>query len=196
MLFKSEATVITRKGSNSEENYHECLLNVKLIEKTGKNAFVYDKELGRNFEDLSAVGYIYEVGIGNVQVELCRRLQKSSDFVRKLHYRFDWTQLRLNTQGKVLKIENAAELKQRWQKLKDFMLKDYEGDIAENFLQGKDLEFKDTQMLKRSVLQYYNLGLLFPGIPLRHGSDWMSKKKLSFRHLKMNSLKKKFLTDQ
>lgn len=180
MILKLNAKITKEKESVKEINTFERLLDVKLIGKTGQKATVYDPELKMNFQNKSAYACLYEISSENVQVYLTPRIQKASDYMRKIMYRFDWLKLRVNLRGKIVEIENREELDLRWQKLRASILKDYEGLVLNNALEEIDQEFESQESLYSAISHYFHLGMVFTGIPLDHSNQWENTRIIGF----------------
>lgn len=180
MIFKLNTKIIKENENVKEINTIERLLDVKLIGKTGQKATIYDPELKMHFQNKSAYACLYEISSDNVQVDLTPRIQKASDYMRKIMYRFDWLKLKVSLKGKIVGIENKDELVLRWQKLRALILKDYEGLVLDNALKEIDQEFESDESLHSATSHYIHLGMLFTGIPLDHSNQWQKTRIIGF----------------
>lgn len=158
----------------------ERRFHLKFLEKTGQDSTFYDPELKLNFEDSSAVAFIYEIETQNSETICGDELEKATDFIRRINYMYDWIQLRVNKKGKVLSVENKEELTDQWQKIKESLLSDYKGKEVDKYLEEIDRRVEDGKMFWGAVSQYFHFGLLFPHIPQVHGQQWDNKRLIEF----------------
>lgn len=173
--FNAQLTCKEKEGVVTEVNHYKRFFFMELLKETSKNATIYDKELNMHFETSSASTSVYEVETKHVTLDVCERLKKLEDLTRRMNYRYDWIQVKVDEQGKVLGIENKEELRMRWQRLKKNILADYQGDAVEAFIEKIDADFGSLSAFLH-VNQYFQLGLLFPHIPLIHKADWENKR--------------------
>lgn len=169
----------TRGGKN---DYISCerLLNVRYLRETGQNATVYDKELNLYFHDPSALAQIYEIETVEFNIKASSHLSKAEEYIRRINYRYDWIQIKVNLQGKVLGIQNKEELKERWSRLRTAIRKDYKGDVVELGLSRINKQFDDPKEIEVCISQYFYFGLLFPCIPKYHKENWTHSRKIRF----------------
>lgn len=180
MIFKQTAKLTTNYKGEVEENFYEYTFAVKVKGNTEKTSFIYDKELKMHFENPSGVVYSYEVEITNVKLNLCRRLKKSTNFNRKLFYRYDFIKPKVNNRGQVISIQNKPQLKRTWEKLKAKMLIDHQGDYPQKYLDKVDTEFTTDESVYPVMSQYLKFGLLYFNIPKSHSSNWTGKRLVEF----------------
>lgn len=176
ILFKQIAKLTTRCRDEVEENRYEYVFEVEPRGDTEKSSVIYDKELKIYFENPAGATYQYEIDITKVRLDLCRRLRKSANFTRKLFYRYDFIQLKVDAQGRFVAILNKSELKDTWSRLKKRMLIDHKGDYVEKYLDRIDFEFADDKKSYPALKQYLFFGLLFPYIPKSHLPNWERKR--------------------
>jgi len=180
MIFKQKAKLTTSKNGEAEENAYEYTFVVKPKGCDETSNVIYDKQLKIYFENPSGIIYFYEVEVTNVRLNLCQRLKKSTNFNRKLFYRYDFIRPSVNAKGQVISISNKAELKQNWAKLKTRMETDHKGNIVKEYLSNIDREFTINDSIYPAINQYLYFGLLFLNIPKSHSDDWVGKRRIEF----------------
>lgn len=180
ILYKQISKLTTMFRDETEVNIYEWVFAVKEIGNTEKSSIIYDRELKMYFENPTGATYIYEVEFRNVNLNLCQRLSKSENFNRKLFYRYDFIQPRINYNGQVISILNKTELKQTWLKLRSRIITDHKGDIVERYLDKTDMEFTTDNTLYPAINQYLYFGLLFPNLPKSHNNSWVGKRLIEF----------------
>ena len=176
MTFLLQSELTTNDNGFIEKNRYEILFVVELLEETGKNTIIYDKELKIYFESSSALKRIYEVELEKIILHLANKLEKAEDFTRRTMYRYDWIQAKVNLKGEIVSIENKKELKETWQEIKNKLMNDYKGDIVDEYLEELNLEFETDKPVYPALSQYFYFGLLFPVIPETHGKNWERKR--------------------
>lgn len=179
-IFLLRSELINSEKGQKEKSFFEHILRVRFLRETGHDITIYDPELKMHFEDRNAWASIYEIETVDVSVKCSRRLQKAEDFIRRINHKYDWIQVRVNAKGKILSIENKDELKKRWVRLKESILKDYKGATVERALNKIDNRFGTEDQIVSAVSQYFYFGLLFPGIPQKHGDTWNNKRFIEF----------------
>lgn len=180
LIFKQIAKLTTKYKDLIEENRYELTFSVTPKGDTEKSSVVYDRELGIYIENKNLATYLFEIEISEARLDLCKRLKKSQNFNRKLFYRYDFMQLKVNSQGRFVSILNKPELKSTWARLKERMLIDHKGNYVEKYLDRIDLEFVETDKFYSSFRQYLYFGLLFPYIPKTHSPNWEGKRVVLF----------------
>lgn len=128
-----------RAAHNNEEwffgkNLFQFLYDISFIKETGNRACFYEPELKINVEDSSKYRFVYQIDIKNIHLELSRKLEKASDFIRRVHYANDWTEIGVNQNGVVKSIENIDELRSSWKKIKAKLINDYDGKAVTQYL--------------------------------------------------------------
>ena len=174
IFLQSELT--TNNSGFIEKNRYEILFSVELFRENKEDSIFYDKEQKIYYESSSALTNTYEVELKKIILKLSNRLEKAEDFTRRLLYRYDWIQPKVNTKGQVVSIENKKELKETWQELKSRVQNDYTGEIVEYHLEKLGLELETDQSVYPAISQYYLFGLLFPAIPQTHERIWERKR--------------------
>ena len=169
-LLQSELTV--NNGKTVEKNLYETVLLLNVLEQKEEVRIIHDKELNVNFNE--SLGFIttYEIELYNINLALSERLEKASDFTRRLMLRYDYIQPKVNAKGKVVSVENIKELRDVWQPLKENILEDYEGDSVTDYLKEVEEKMMTQDFILSPMSQYFYFGLLFPGIPLNHLNGW------------------------
>lgn len=180
MNFRQTTKQITNNNGKVEENFYEWLFIVDMLGNTENTSVIYDKELKMYFENPAGAVYTYEVEFTNIKLNLCRRLKKSTNFNRKLFYRYDNIQPKVNGEGQIISIGNKAELKQKWTRLKGKIQKDHKGDIVEQYLNKIDKEFTTDEPIYPALHQYLYFGLLFLNVPKLHSDNWVGKRRVEF----------------
>lgn len=173
-LLRSE--LISKKNKTTERFYTERVLNFRFLHEVGRNATTYNPEFKMYFKDITALASLYEIETLDVFVKASKRLSKAEEFIRRVNYKYDWIQPRVNDKGKILSVENKEELRERWLRLKEAILKDYKGDVVEHALVQTDNRLADDDTIMGAFLQYFHFGLLFPNIPTEHTPEWQSKR--------------------
>lgn len=166
------ATCIVNQGEIRTKCLFSYTLVIDAIKNVGQDATIYDRELKMHFEDRSARATVYEIEIDNVHLNLHQSLAKATDFIRRTFYRYNWIQLRVNRQGKVLAIDNSKEIIKQWNEIRTSLLYDYKGKQTENYVEKIDAKMAETDFSFKSLSQYFYMGLLFPAIPTEHNSQW------------------------
>jgi hypothetical protein len=177
MTFVLQSELTINNGNTEEKNLYETVFLVEPIEKRGKNATFYDKEMKMYFQDESALMIIYEIELYKICLILSEILDKANDFTRRVMLRYDWIQAKVkNSQGKAVGVENIAELQSTWQSIKGKILEDYEGEAVCSYLDEVDMQMSNPDTILSTLSQYFFFGLLFPGIPPSHQNEWSSKR--------------------
>ena len=176
--YKLRAVHQSFDGNESECNTYERLLHVELLNY--EQAVLYSPELKMNFENINKGSNLFEIETNNVQVDLCPRLKKAEDFIRRINYRYDWLQLRVRNDGKLASVPNRDEMKSTWKELRETLEGDYIGNAVEDFLKEADLWFQTDEHLHKPLYQYFYFALLFPQIPFKHNPKWENKRKIEF----------------
>ena len=169
---------------------------LKYIKKDGRNSVVFDPELNMYFENEKGFAFVYEIEIENTSFILSNKLEKATDFIRRINYMYDWAQLQTNKQGKLLFIKNEEELKQKWGKIKKTLLADYKGKEVEVYLKEIDSKFADSTILYSSIHQYFNFGLLFPSIPCEHRKQWQTEREIEFSEYEKEKFQEQIIFQQ
>lgn len=173
MKFELDAEcIIDEEGEEPEKSIYNIGFNVKLLKTDDDKAVIYDKDLKMYFENPSGIRYIYEVETKDVNLSLTKRLRKGQDIDRRLFYRYDWIQFRVNRKGQIFEILNRNELHNSWNELKNNIFEHYKGPVLECFIERMDNDYAAGYEPERSVNQYLHFGLLFPGIPFEHHNEW------------------------
>ena len=172
MLYILKIELISTNGEWTEVNRFEYDYNLRLLTKKKRREIIYDKELKMHFEHNRGFDLSYQIDIKNINLYLSKRLQKASDFIRRLNYIYDWIILTLNTErGRVISIENKNELNSNWQKIRSLLKKDYEGKEVEEHLEEIDSRLKLANQEKIVSHCYHHFGLLFPHIRLQSNNQ-------------------------
>ena len=175
------AELHTRKDEGVAQFFlFEREYTIKYLGKRGEYAAYYDPELKMHFENKSALSFVYEIEVNNNNFLLSSKMEKATDFVRRVNYMFNWMQLQVSLQGEIRSIENKNELKKEWNGIKKILLSDYNGQTVGTYLAEADLRLEDEDALHSSIKQYFNFGLLFPPIPVHHGNDWQDRGLIEF----------------
>ena len=146
---QSELTV--NNGGTAEKNLYETILLLEKSEQDESDTIIYDKELKMHFIGKPKITTIYEIELYEIYLNLSDRLEKASDFTRRLMLRYDWIQPKVNDKGKVVSVQNTEELKNTWQRLKKVISDDYEGDSVEDCI--KEIE-ENRNLLNRANWVY------------------------------------------
>lgn len=168
---KSTLTTEDNYGYLSKNEYLLSLIVNKLRE-VGQNTTIYDKELKIYFEDQSALATIYELEIDHAYLNVDKQLEKAKDLIRRTFYRYDWMQIRVSRQGKILAVENGEEMLSQWEDIRTLLLADYSGRQVAEYIRKIDYQMAKYDFLTRPITQYIYFGLLFPTIPLKHSIKW------------------------
>lgn len=169
-----------RENETIDKVLFERTLYLRFLRETGHNSSSYDPELKMHFQNSNAVASLYEIEIADFFVTASQRLKKAEEFIRRLNYKYDWAQIRVNHSGKGLLIENKNELKERWERLKNAMLKDYKGSVVEHALTNTDIIFESDELINNSLYQYFYFALLFLNIPKKHSENWINTRLIEF----------------
>jgi hypothetical protein len=180
ITFVLQATLHNDMDRKSGKNAFQRTFHVKYLKEVGRNATFYDPELKMHFENPNALAEIYEIETDDVRVNFPNFLGKASDFVRRVNYRYDWIQIRINAKGKVLAVENREELKASWKRIRVGLQNDYEGKAVAKFLKEIDTQTDSNNPVWSAVYNYFYFGLLFPHIPCKHVSQWENKRLIEF----------------
>lgn len=173
MKYLLEATAtIGQDDSNAQRSRYALSYAINKLKDVGQNAAIYDKELKMYFEDKSALATVYEVEVDSVYLDLDKSLVKAADFIRRTFYRYDWMQLRVNRQGKVLAVENSVDVVEQWNEIRTLLLGDYKGKSIEHYIDKIDRQIAEDSLIVRPLAQYFYFGLLFPAIPTQHNALW------------------------
>lgn len=159
----------TEKNLDSvqEFSYRRYIRIIPLKTKTNKKVF-YNKELNIHFESSESF-YSYEIEVEDVHVNIAKEFRKSHDFLRRLNYKYDWIQLERCSNGEVTGVSNLSELRKNWTNLKERILQNYKGEVAESYLEKISVDFEHDNHFKEIFSQYYEYGLLYSPIPESHG---------------------------
>ncbi len=178
-LLRSELTNI--KGSSVDHCSFERLVNIRFLREAGRDMPVYNKELDIHYYNILNFASIYEIETVDFFIKASSRLSKAQEFIRRLNYRYDWMQVKVKTQNMQLSIINTDELKNRWVRLKNAVLKDYKGDVVIHALEKIDKRFENQEEIISSLSRYFCFGLIFPGIPLKHRNEnWIKSRFIEF----------------
>ena len=172
MVFLLKAELTNNIDGKEEHNIYESLILVDFLKESGKNATIYDKELKMHFENPSALNKIYEVELHKIQLTLSDRLEKAEDLTRRLMYRYDWIQPKINSKNKVTGIENTEELRSTWKEIRKTVLEDYKGEVLLNYLDEIEHKMNNQDFKICPIAQYFFFGLIFLEIPRKYESNW------------------------
>lgn len=173
MKYLLEATLTTLdEQGNSLQNDYVFSFVVQGIREVGQGATIYDKELKMHFENTSALATVYEIETDNIYLNLAGEFGKTADFLRRTFYRYDWMQLRINRQSKLLAVENGEEALKQWEEIRTLLLADYNGKPVMDYITKIDTRMADPDFRIRPASQYFYFGLLFPVIPPKHPAEW------------------------
>lgn len=176
MIFKQTAKLRTNNGGEIEENLYQWEFFVRMTGSSEKNSANYNKSLKAYIENTFDTVCTYEVDLTNINLNLCPRLKKSTNFNRKLFYRYDFIQPVVNSKGQVVDILNKPELKKTWARLKARIKIDHKGDYVNKYLNRIDREFTTDNSIYPVMNQYLFFGLLFSNLPKTHSSSWSGKR--------------------
>lgn len=179
-LFLLRIGFANRRGDKVNTCSFERLINVRFLREVGHDAVFYDKELNMYFQNTSAIAQVYEIETVDFFVKASGILSKAEEYIRRINYRYDWMQVKVNQSGKVMDILNKEELKERWLRLRTAIFKDYKGDVVEFGLSKIDKQFNDPNEIETCIAQYFYFGLLFPCIPQKHDEDWKNRRDIRF----------------
>jgi len=171
-LLQSELTI--KNGKTVEKNLYETVLLLNILEQKEEVRIIHDKELNADFGESLGFNTTYEIELYNINLTLSDKLEKASDFTRRLMLRYDYIQPRVNAKGKVVSVQNKNELQELWQPLKNNIQDDYEGDVVTDYLKEVEEKMMTQDFILSPMSQYFFFGLLFPGIPLNHHNEWKS----------------------
>jgi len=175
-LFFSSAELITQFGDETDRLYIERTFEVKKLKEIGTNATIYDPKIKLYFEDKSALRYLFEIDLKEIDVTTSEYLSKSADYLRRIQYRYDWIQPTLKENGKISSVENNKDLKITWERLKDKIRDTYKDNKIEEHFSEIDLEFDKEEAILPALYQYTHFGLLFPHIPQSHSEKWEQRR--------------------
>ena len=192
-LFHQRSKLTNTKDKNIDHCSFERLLNVRFLRETGRNATFYDKESKMNFYDPRALASIYEIETVDFFVNASRRLDKAAEFIRRINYKYDWIQIKVNEEGEIKSIVNKEELKERWPRLRASILKDYKGDVIEHALSKIDKQFGTEDQINSALSQYMYFGLIFPRIPEKHTDNWENNRFVEFSEYEGETFEEKVL---
>jgi len=180
VYFTLKGELIVEDNDTVDKQLFQRCMFVKFLNRRSEKKIMYDSKLKMHFESDSLSSSVYEVETDNFYVTASGRLSKAADFIRRLNYRYDWIQIRVNNSGRITAVENIPELKMRWERLKKRVQKDYYGNVVTGHLRKLDKEFVTDNNILKSVCQYLFFGLLFPEIPLTHSDNWKNERKVEF----------------
>lgn len=175
-VYSLRAELINSRNTNQDSILFERTLYIRYLRETGRN----DEELNIHLQDISALSKVYEIETADFFVTASQRLKKAQEYIRRINYRYDWIQVKVNKAGKVLDILNKEELKERWSRLKVAIRKDYKGDVMELGLTKIDKQLTCPEEMEARLSQYFYFGLLFPEIPQRHKDHWTHQRVIGF----------------
>ena len=130
-LFLLRSELGDAKNRHADHCIFEKVLNVRYLHEIGRDAAFYNKELKMYFQDPFSLSQAYEIETVDFFVKASSRLSKAEEYIRRINYRYDRIQVKVNIEGTVLDILNKEELKKRWIRLKASILKDYKGAVVE-----------------------------------------------------------------
>lgn len=180
MTYTLEAELKISKNGLVENNHYQSILIVNELERKEENSVFYNKELKIYIEKEASVNTLYEIELYDICLRLSEDLEKANDFTRRLMLRYDYIQPKVNTQGKVVSVQNTKELQDVWQSLKENILEDYEGDAVTDYLKEVEEKMLTQDFILSPMSQYFFFGLLFPGIPASHSMEWKSTRDIEF----------------
>jgi hypothetical protein len=172
MTFTLQSELTINNGGIVEKNLYETILLLEVLEQDEESAIFYNKELNMHFMDDSKLTTIYEIELHKICLTLSKTLEKANDFTHRLILRYDYIQPKVNTQGKVVSVQNTKELQDNWQQLKAKISDDYEGEVVVEYLKEVEEKIMTQNFVLSPMSQYFFFGLLFPGIPVNHSIDW------------------------
>jgi len=175
-----EAELSKTTGRILEKSQYQFLIQFDHLEDVGQWASTYDPILKMHFEDLSALGAIYQFEIIDVSLCLSKKLAKATELIRRANYVNDWMEIRVNTMGVVKSVENREELKENWQALRQILSHDYTGKVPAKYLAEIDERVNLPDKILPAVYTYLNFGLIFPHIPPKHPNEWSKKRTILF----------------
>jgi hypothetical protein len=133
-----------------------------------------------HFINSNAPHFVYQVEIGNINLQLSPRLQKASEFIRRTCYAYNQIELRIDSDsGEIFGIRNREELINRWQRLRNKLANEYEGDSVHLYLKEIDEEMNINKAVWEAIYCYQNFGLLFPHISQnQYNNNWKNRRKI------------------
>jgi hypothetical protein len=176
LKYTLRAELHVRKESEKQESFlFKREFRLKHIGSTDRKSPVYNSE-----HSSQRSAYIYEMEVLNRDFILSDKLEKSTDFIRRVNYMYDWMLLKINLQGKIISVINEIEIKEKWNRIKKSLLADYAGEIVETYLEDLDTRVNDLGILHSDVCRYFNWGLIFTSIPYKHRNDWQGQRIIEF----------------
>ena len=125
--YRIVCNISTEVDREVEKNTYEQTVHIRYLCKVGENA------------------HKFEIESDKIKYLLSPRLEKSTQFLRSTVFAYDWAQVVVTSWGKVIKVANAEELQQRWNKLSTKLSDEYSGDYIDLRLNKitKELSVKD-----------------------------------------------------
>lgn len=179
-IYLLNAELTSKRGEVTEKNKYQLVYHVNHIHEIGNKEYFYDPKLKINVENKAKQRSVYQIDIQLIELNLSKRLTKASDFIRRTMYVYDWIEICVNPQGKVISIENKEELKATWKEIRKRLLNDYNGKATENYLSKIDKQLNVDGRVLQCIYSYLNFGLIFPLIPYKHKADWTSCRDIVF----------------
>lgn len=150
---------------------------LQVFESEKRELSFTDALFNRMHDDDFANSVCYRINIYHSILKLSDRLKKATDFIRRNSYLYDSMEFTVDHYGVVREINNAEELKKNWAIIKKQLAADYKGEVVDTYLKTVDDEI-DQWHFMNAVSNYLIYGLLFSGIPSRHGSEWTGERQI------------------
>jgi hypothetical protein len=167
---------LKNKGTDfSDTSRFKYVLQVSGVESKYKDMTFWEALAGKGREDDSLGLTGFRISIASAVLNLCPRLYKATDFIRRLSYAYDDIELMVDDNGQIQKIRNVEKLKSNWNIIKEMLEADYQGKTVNRSIKKMDDEISRWTFMN-CVQTYLAYGLLFPGIPGRHRASWMRER--------------------
>lgn len=179
----------TRGKDKKLESYlFNRIFNIKLL---GSGGHQIDPNSDTQSRLLSS--FIYEIETVNNAFLGQGKLEKSLDFIRRVNYMYDWTQLKINLRGTPLSIQNSDELISQWRRLKTSLLKDYKGFEVDRYIEKKDKQMEEGDFFLHPFFQYFTFGLIFPQVPHTNHKTWVGERLVQFSEYENEKFKEEIV---
>lgn len=159
----------------SDDSRFEYVLQVSEVEDYKEVTF-WEAASGKHHPANNPLGLtILKINIAEVSLNLSPRLQKATDFIRRLSYAYDEVELMIDDAGCVHKVRNVETLNGNWAIIREMLEADYKGAVVDEDLYNVDSEISRWSFLN-SGWNYLMYGLLFPNVPCKHAGDWTNER--------------------
>ncbi len=141
----------------------------QLNNKSVKNT--YTQELHVQFSYRSNEGHNFKIETSNYNFILDKSLVAQSSLINDLALVTSELELLVTEKGIIKLITNYKEILQKWDKLKETLLKRYIGNQTKVYINAIDITLKDEKLFLDDLKQNRILGMLFNGYQTIHKKD-------------------------